>query len=238
MLAYNRTWASVDALGVTAYVDCGGLGSSASAQRSALLTVDRVLDLCDAAVASIAYSWQSQVAAIKAVLPPALANATAPALAPLAPSLCNATSSASGNASVCGVNGTGLGLADLDLPVPPWLAGASPLDTAPPSLPLIVYEGGPGLVEQVRSMMGGGRLWCSWQRGNVSVFAATAAPLRPLHPFLARAPGRDRGRAARHPHGGPLRPFHRRQPRPPHGRHVPPLPRLLRQRGHRAHARE
>lgn len=125
-----------------------------------------MLDLCDAAVASIAYSWQAQVAAIKAVLPPALANASAPAVAPLAPSLCNATSAAAaaGNASVCGVNGTGLGIADLDLPLPPWLAGGTPLDTAPPSLPLIVYEGGPGLVEQVRN---GERSWAAYKGAGI-----------------------------------------------------------------------
>ena len=61
MLAYNNTWRSVDAVGVTAYIDCGSLGSSARSQRTALMSVDAVLDLCEAAVPSIAYSWQAQV---------------------------------------------------------------------------------------------------------------------------------------------------------------------------------
>ncbi len=152
MLAYNNTWRSVDALGVTAYIDCGGVGSRANAQRTALLTVDGVLDLCDAALPSIAYSWQAQVAAIKSVLP-AQSNDTASPVLPSpvpAPAACNASApSLFGNVSLCG-NASSLGLLDLDLPIPPWLVASTPLQTAPATLPLIVYEGGPGLVEQVR----------------------------------------------------------------------------------------
>jgi hypothetical protein len=159
-LAYNGSWAEVDAIGVTAYVDCGGLGSAANSQRSALLSVDQVLDLCDAAVDSLAFSWQAQVRAIASTLAafnrsgadtaPPQASASVTATATASPSVTATPSASPSHGALRSGNGTApaLQLSDLSLPVPPWLAGSTPLLTAPRSLPLIVYEGGPGLVEQ------------------------------------------------------------------------------------------
>ena len=61
MLTYNNSWREVDAIGITAYIDCGGLGNRNSAQRTALMSVNGILDLCDAVIPSIAYSWEAQV---------------------------------------------------------------------------------------------------------------------------------------------------------------------------------
>jgi len=89
--------AGVDAIGVTAYIDCGGMGSDSSAPRTAQQSLDWVFAQCRAALPTINASWAGQSAAIAA----ALAAARAAGL-------------------------------------------AEPRR----DIPLAVYEGGPGLVEQ------------------------------------------------------------------------------------------
>ncbi|KAA0158426.1 hypothetical protein FNF28_06220 [Cafeteria roenbergensis] len=58
-----------DALGVTAYIDCGGLGSRAKAQATARMTVAEVLQACRDALPQIDAQWTRQVDALRRIIP-------------------------------------------------------------------------------------------------------------------------------------------------------------------------
>jgi hypothetical protein len=81
MLRNASVLATVDAIGVTAYIDCGGLGSAAKAQLTALRDVSYVFEQCYAQLPNIASQWAGQQAEIDA----ALAAAGAPAASPPPP---------------------------------------------------------------------------------------------------------------------------------------------------------
>ena len=101
MLANASQLAGVDALGVTAYIDCGGLGSESYASVTAQQSLDWLFAQCAAALPAINMSWAGQAAAVSAAL------------------------------AAAGAAGQGR------------------------QIPLAVYEGGPGLVEQAMIEHGG-----------------------------------------------------------------------------------
>jgi hypothetical protein len=68
MLRNASVLATVDAIGVTAYIDCGGLGSDANAQVTALRDVSYVFQQCYAQLPNIAAQWTGQQAEIDAAL--------------------------------------------------------------------------------------------------------------------------------------------------------------------------
>jgi hypothetical protein len=68
MLANASVLATVDAVGVTAYIDCGSLGSDANAQHTALQDVDFIFRRCAEELPLISNFWAGQQRAIDAAL--------------------------------------------------------------------------------------------------------------------------------------------------------------------------
>jgi len=61
--------AKADALGVTAYVDCGGLGASSRAVATAGMSVGAILDACEAELPAMDRQWRDQVDVLRRIVP-------------------------------------------------------------------------------------------------------------------------------------------------------------------------
>jgi hypothetical protein len=117
MLGYKDTITKIDAIGITAYIGCGDLGSSTNSARTALMTVDQILDRCMSHVREIDREWDGQAAAVRRAVEDYNARIR--------------------NASAVSPS-----------PSPgPYRVNETRVLLQAKDIPLVVYEGGPSLVE-------------------------------------------------------------------------------------------